>query len=131
MLQREEIQTERKVDMAWYDFLTGVDVQKNIDHVASGIDMLVYTNEEKAIEYSKINDARLAAISKASVSRRVISIAITFEALLLVDATVALHLMGWVADAKFVETVLVEFMLQPFLAVVGFYFLAHITGKKP
>ena len=116
--------------MAWYDFITGVDVQKNIDHVASGVDMMFYTDEEKAIQMAKINEMRLRAIEKSSVARRVIAIAITFESLLLVNVAIVLRLMGLIQDSTFVLGVLTGFMLQPFLAVVGFYFLTAIVGAK-
>ena len=116
--------------MAWYSFLTGADVQKNIDYVADGLDAMVFTDEEKSVVQKQIVDAKLRAIEKASVARRIIAIAITVESILLVNATVALHLIGWVTEAQFVKALLIEFMLQPFLAVVGFYFLTQLMSKR-
>jgi len=116
--------------MAWYSFLTGVDVQKTIDTVAKGVDYSIYTEQEQKEMNERFVAAKLTAIGKASVARRVIAIAITAESIILVNVTVALHLLGWSADAQFVKTLLIEFMLQPFLAVVGFYFLTQIVGAS-
>jgi len=115
--------------MAWYSFLTGVDIQKTIDTVSSGIDYAVYTDQEKKEMQAKFVDAKLTALSKQSIARRIIAVGITAEALLLLNLTVALHLMGYIDHALFVKAVLIEFMLQPFLAVVAFYFLVEFKKK--
>ena len=109
-----------------FGWLTGADVQKNLDHVAEGIDTFTFTEQEKSEAQMKIIEAKVAAVAKQSIARRIIAVAITAEALLLLNVTVALHLMGHIDQAVFVKALLVEFMLQPFLAVVAFYFLVYI-----
>lgn len=111
-------------------WITGIDAQKSFDTVASGVDAVFYTDEEKAEMHKKIIDAKLVAISKQSIARRIIAVAITLEAILLVNVTVILHIMGLIGDATFVKALLVEFMLQPFLAVVGFYFLTQLMSSR-
>ena len=113
----------------FFSWLVGADVQKTIDTVASGIDMAIYTDEEKAIVANKIIDAKIEAVGKQSIARRIIAVAITFNALVLVNVAVGLQLAGMITQAEFVLAILTGFLLNPFLAVVGFYFLVQFAKK--
>ena len=112
-----------------FGWLSGVDAQKTIDTVASGVDMLIYTDEEKSIAGQKIIDAKLQAISKQSIARRVIAVAVTLNFLLLLNIAVGLQVFNHVEQATFIFTVLRDTLLQPFSIIMGFYFLVQMVKK--
>lgn len=118
--------------MAWYDFILGTDVQKNIDHVASGVDAMFFTDEEKSVAHNKVIDYNLKALSTQSIARRVIAIAVVGEYFLLLNIAVGLQLYGTVeslANATFVFEIIKDAVKEPTNWVLGFYFLTGMVGK--
>jgi len=112
-----------------FGWITGADVQKTLDTVSAGIDMAFYTPEEKAIAGQKIVDAKIAAVSKQSIARRIIAVAVTLDFLFLLNVAVGLYLFGLIEQAKFILEVLKETLLQPFSIIMGFYFLVQLVKK--
>lgn len=117
--------------MGVFDWLTGggKTAEKVVDKVSSGIDYAFYTDQEKAEDGQK----RLAwmldymkATAPQNVSRRVIAIIIVVLWAFLILLGVGLQLLGWVKDAEFVFNTLDKLVNEPFMIVMGFYFLAHV-----
>lgn len=117
-------------------WLFGGDVDKVIDHAASGLDALVFTDEEKSKAGQKILDWKLkylTATAHQSLARRLIAVSITGLWIVLNLTGVIAKGFGADAFAGFVFETLKENVNTPFSIVLGFYFLAHITkgiGRK-
>lgn len=122
--------------MSFWGFLTGKSetAEKVIDGVVSGLDMLIYTPEEKAIAGMKILDWKLdyaKATAAMSISRRVITCAVTALWVVLV---ILLIIFGLSAGKDSVAVVwlfkvLEDIVNPPFMIIVAFYFLAHVIGN--
>ena len=122
--------------MGLLSFLSGSSktAEKVVDGVSSGIDMMFYTDEEKAIANQKVLEWKLDYASKTSgmsISRRVITFTISAAWLALVLLTVAVGLLqgGESASVKFLMKIMTDVVMQPFSIIVGFYFLAHVVGN--
>ncbi len=115
--------------MAWYSFLTGADVQKNIDYVAKGIDAMVFTDEEKSNANFALVKANLKALSTQSVARRIIAVAVVAEYFMLLNVAIVLYLAGMVEQAQFIFEVIRDAVKEPTNWVLGFYFMTGIVGK--
>ena len=105
-------------------------VEKGIDLVGAGLDMSIYTAEEKSIAGQKILDWKLnwiKATGAQSVARRVIAFVVVGLWAYLVMLGVHLHvILGRKEEAKFVFDVLTEIVTNPFLMVMGFFYAAHL-----
>ena len=122
--------------MSFLGFLTGKSetAEKVVDGAISGIDALFYTKEEKAVAGLKILDWKLAyakATQGMSISRRIITFAVTFVWVMLVLLLVGIGLWlgGDHASVKFLMKVMIDVVMLPFSIIVGFYFLAHVVGN--
>jgi hypothetical protein len=105
-------------------------IDKGLDMVSSGIDMAIFTDEEKTIANQKVLDWKLKWISATgpqSKARRVISFGIVGLWLILVCLAVGLELFSLTEKSKFVFEVLKNIMNWPFITIIGFYFAAHIV----
>jgi hypothetical protein len=122
--------------MSFLSFLTGKSetAEKVVDGAIGGLDMLIYTKEEKAIAGLKVLDWKLEyakATQGMSISRRIITFAVTFVWVVLVLLLVAIGLWlgGEHVSVKFLFEVMTDVVMQPFSIIVGFYFLAHVVGN--
>lgn len=105
-------------------------VNKGLDMISSGIDMAVFTGEEKSIANQKILDWKLKWISATgaqSVARRVISYVIVALWAAMVVLGVFLSLIDLPEKSSFVFKVLSDIINYPFMLIIGFYFAAHIV----
>ena len=122
--------------MGLFSFLTGKSetAEKVVDGAISGVDAMFYTDEEKAQANQKILDWKLAyatATQGQSLSRRMIAFAVTAAWLFIVMLLVVSGLLNG-KDSAAVEwlfKVLTEVVNDPFMIIIGFYFLAHVMGK--
>lgn len=118
--------------MNWLTWLTGGSkvVDKGLDMVDRGVDMAIYTGEEKAIASQKILDWRLKWIDKTSpqnLARRHIAYAIVGLWTYLVLLAVHVYLFWDEKKAEFIFNVLKDIVTNPFLMTMSFYFIAHIV----
>ena len=104
-------------------------VEKGLDMVDRGLDMAIYTGEEKAIAGQKILDWKLnwiKATGAQSVARRVIAFAVVGIWAYLVLLGVHLHIAGFTKEATFIFKILSDIVTNPFLMVMGFFYAAHL-----
>ena len=102
------------------------------DAVVNTGDMLVFTEEEKAIANQKLLDWKLEyqkATSPQNLSRRYIAVIISVQLCFLVALVTGLSVFGRTLEADYVFKILSEVVMQPFSIVIGFYFLSHVVGK--
>lgn len=121
--------------MSWFSFLTGKSetAEKVVDGVIDGVDAMFYTDEEKAqanfqiltwkLEYAKATQGQ-------SISRRIIAFVVSGLWASMVITTIGIGLLTGKESAQ------TGFMLEsfkvvndPFMIIIGFYFLAHVVGK--
>ena len=121
--------------MSIFSFLTGTSAtaEKAVDGIVSGLDAMVFTDEEKSQASMKVLDFKLKyaeATQGMSISRRVIAFTISAAWLLLVLLTVAVGLIlgGKSDEVGFLMKIMTDVVMQPFSIIVGFYFLAHVVG---
>ena len=106
---------------------------KAVDGIYNGLDMAIYTDEEKAIANNKILDFKIEyakATQGQSISRRVIAFGVTFMWVLVGLLSLAANGAGFTAFSEYAMRFLVDVVMQPFSIIVAFYFLAHVVGKK-
>jgi hypothetical protein len=122
--------------MSIFSFLTGTSAtaEKAVDGIVSGLDAMVFTDEEKSQASMKVLDFKLKyaeATQGMSISRRVIAFTISAAWLLLVVLTVAVGLIagGKSDEVGFLMQIMTDVVMQPFSIIVGFYFLAHVVGS--
>ena len=121
--------------MSIFSFLTGTSAtaEKAVDGIVSGLDAMVFTDEEKSQASMKVLDFKLKyaeATQGMSISRRVIAFTLCAAWLLLVLITVGIGLFfgGDSTEVKFLMKIMTDVVMQPFSIVVAFYFLAHVVG---
>lgn len=98
----------------------------------NGIDMAIFTDEEKSIAQQKVNDWLLdyhKATAPQNLSRRYIAVIVTLLWAFLIMVTVVLKIVGLHTPAQLVFDLLKDVVVQPFSIIIGFYFLAQIAGK--
>jgi len=122
--------------MGLLSFLTGGSktAENVVDGAMSGLDMAIYTKEEKAIAGQKILDWKLAyakATAGMSINRRIIVFAVTAIWVILVLLLIIYGLSkgGEHVNTIFLFRVMAEIVAIPFGIIVTFYFLAHVVGK--
>ena len=104
-------------------------VEKGLDMIDRGVDMAIYTGEEKAIAGQKLLEWKLSwvkATGAQSVARRVIAFAVVGVWVYLVLLGVHLHIFGLTNEATFIFKILVDIVTNPFLMVMGFFYAAHL-----
>lgn len=122
--------------MSLFSWLTGNSkaAETAVDGVVNGIDAMIFTDEErsqanmKALEL-KIEFAR--ATAGMSISRRIIVVVVAGAWLFLVLLLAALGLwLGKEAEGvKYLFELLRDVVNEPFMIIVGFYFLAQVVGN--
>ena len=122
--------------MCIFSFLTGssATAEKVVDGAISGLDAAFFTDEEKSVASQKILDWKLqyaTATQGMSMSRRVITFAVSAAWLFLVLLTVAIGLTfgGKSDEVGFLMKIMTDVVMQPFSIIVGFYFLAHVVSN--
>lgn len=122
--------------MGWLSFLTGKSetAEAVVDGAIGGIDAMFYTEEEKARANFKILEWKLEyakATQGMSISRRVIAFAVTGAWLSLVLLLAALGILFGeeAAAVKYLFKLLDDIVNDPFMIIIGFYFLAHVVGN--
>ena len=124
--------------MGVLSFLAGntKSLEKVIDAGISGVDKLIFTEEEKADYNQKLQALHLEFIkisanesTAQSISRRMICLPVVYVWLLLLISGVVLELFGHEVKA---QAQAVEQMTMPALAAIGFYVGRHMipAGKK-
>ena len=115
-----------------FGWLTGNSkiAEKAADGVYNGIDNLFFTEEEKSVASQKVLDFKIkyAEVTQSqSVARRIIAFGVTFMWCLV--GIVALMAKAWGSDsfAEYAILFLKDVVMQPFMIIVGFYFLAHVV----
>jgi hypothetical protein len=111
-------------------FGSGKTVEKGLDMVSSGLDALVFTDQEKTVANQKVLDWKLkwiAATGPQSVARRVISYIIVGLWAYVLMLAVHFHILGFTKEAEFLFKVLRDVLHWPFITIIGFYFAAHIV----
>jgi hypothetical protein len=102
-------------------------LDKLTDGAVHGLDKIFFTKEEKAEANQKLSEwylKYLAATQPQNVARRVIAFIVVGLWAILVLLGV---LIKWFNDAyaTYVFEVLAEIVMNPFLMIMGFYFLTH------
>lgn len=122
--------------MGWLGWLTGESktAEKVVDGVSSGLDMMFYTDEEKAIANGKILDWKLkyaTASAGQSISRRVIATIVSslWGLIVLAAAVAGYFATGKDSYANYLMELLGSTVNTPFMIIIGFYFAAHVVGK--
>ena len=122
--------------MGWFSFLTGKSetAEKVVDGTINGLDAMFFTDEEKSQANQKILDWKLAyatATQGQSLSRRMIAFAVTAAWLATVFLLIGMGLAFGEESAavEWLFRVLTEVINQPFMIIIGFYFLAHVVGN--
>ena len=118
--------------MAWWAKIFGSSeaINKGLDMVDRGVDMAVFTGEEKSIASQKVLDWKLEwlkALGPQSKARRYITYLVAGLWVYLVALMVHLHLLGYKAQAEYIFKVLAEVVSTPFSIVIAFYFLANVV----
>lgn len=106
---------------------------KGVESAISGIDMLVFTDEEKSITNQKLLDWKLKyleATGAQNLARRYIAVVVTALWAFMVSSYVILGVFGLDEQAKFIYTALNDIVNPPFMIVAAFYFLAHVVGRS-
>lgn len=119
--------------MGWFSWLTGggETVEKVVDGVSSGLDMMFYTDEEKSIAAQKVLDFKIEYAKHTqnqSIARRVIAFIVSGLWGVLNLFAVTLYFISE-PSSQFVFKVINENINTPFMIIVGFYFAAHVVGK--
>lgn len=107
--------------------------EKAVDGVVDGLDALIFTDEEKSIANQKVLDFKIEYAKHTqnqSISRRVITIAVSSMWIIVGLAILIAKACGFGGFATFATEFMKDVVMQPFSIIVGFYFLAHIVGKK-
>lgn len=102
---------------------------KTAGTLAKGVDSLIYTDEEKAEARAKAMDwlsKYMEATQGQNIARRLIAVLVVIEWLLLINLGVALRLVSWLDESEYVFNVLDNLVKEPFMLIIGFYFLARI-----
>lgn len=110
--------------MSWFGWLTGTaSAEKVIDTVSEKLDAGVFTEQERAEWLSRY----MEATSPQNLARRLIAVIIVAMWAVLLMLAVTAKALGGEAFSQFVFAVMLEHIKEPFLIVIGFYFLAHVV----
>lgn len=122
--------------MGILSFLAGnsKSVEKVVDAGVSGIDKLIFTEEEKADYHRELQKLHLKFVeisanesTAQSVSRRLICLPVVYSWLVMIFASVGLDLYG--IDSEAAKNA-VENMALPALAAIGFYVGRHLVANN-
>ncbi len=107
-------------------------ISKTVDGVYHGIDKAIYTKEEQAEDAAAAREIYremwLAAVPSA-VSRRIIATAVVGMWCFIILTMLSAKALGADAFSEYAAEVMVEIVLNPFMIIVGFYFLKAVIPK--
>lgn len=118
-------------------FTSKLDVNKVVETTANTIDKLIYTKQERKRDlhdheieaetnfYNYVHES-MKENSIRSKARRGISYLLVFYTLAMITYMVILHSIGKREEAEFVFNVIKEFLFNPYMAVVYFFFGVHV-----
>lgn len=110
--------------MSWFGWLTGTaSAEKVIETVSEKLDAGVFTEQERAEWLSRY----MEATSPQNLARRLIAVIIVAMWAALLMLAVIAKAIGAEAFSQFVFVVMLEHIKDPFLLVMGFYFLTQIV----
>jgi len=117
-----------------FGLLSGMFTSNNIDRAGeglyNGIDNMFYTDEEKGVANQKILDWKLkyaSVTAPQNISRRFIAIVVTLLWALAIVVMCVAKFFDNATFATYMFEVMRDVVGPPFMIIVGFYFLAHIT----
>ena len=115
-----------------FSWLTGN--SNSAEKAVSGIDMMVFTDEEKSIANQKVLDFKIEYAKHTqnqSVARRVIAFAVTglWTSLIAVVVIAGYFNRAEGSFSEFVGQIVITSINPVFMIIIGFYFAAHIAGK--
>ena len=121
--------------MAFWDKIFGSsdNISKGLDMVDRGIDMTIFTKEEKSIASQKILDWKLRwiqAVGPQSKARRYIAYMIVGLWTYFVVLAVHLRLFGYKEQADYIFEMLNDVVHWPFVTIIAFYFAAHVVRSN-
>jgi len=108
----------------------GKTTEKIVDGVVNGADALFFTDEEKSQANQKILDFKLEwvkATQGQNIARRLIAVIVAALWAFLVLCVVVAQAFGFASFSQFCADLLRDVVNNPFLMILGFYFLAHIA----
>lgn len=114
-------------------WLAGDNTGKIVDGITSGLDKLVYTEEEKADTRVKILDFKLKwaeITANQSPARRMIALIVTAMWSVLIIVGVVAEALGKSEFAEYCFAVLSDNVNYSFLAIIAFYFAAHVLKSR-
>lgn len=100
-----------------------------VDGAVGGLDKMFFTKEEKSEANAKLADwylKYLAATQPQNLARRLIALVVVILWALLIVAGIAIRWFSY-EMSDFIFEVLRDLVAEPFLLVMGFYFLAHVV----
>ena len=122
--------------MSFFSWITGNSKAANtaVDGVVNGIDAMFFTEEEKSQASMKALELKIEfarATAGMSISRRIIVVVVSGAWLLLVLLLAGIGLvMGRDAPpVAYLFELLRDVVNDPFMVIVGFYFLAQVASK--
>ena len=108
-------------------------VGKGLDMLRDGVDMAVFTPEERSITGRKIIEARISllkALGPQSKARRYITYLVVGLWTYLIVLMVHLHLFGYKLQAEYIFKVLTDVIGVPFAIIMAFYYAANIVRAR-
>jgi hypothetical protein len=102
-------------------------VNKTVDGAISGLDKMFFTEEERSDANAKLSEwylKYLEATQPQNLARRFIALIVVGLWAILILVGVAVKYFD-TSYAEFVFRVLAEIVMNPFLMIMGFYFLTH------
>lgn len=108
-------------------------INKGLDMVRDGIDMTIFTKEEKSIASQKVLDWKLKwiqAVGPQSKARRYIAYLIVALWTYLVLLAIHLRLFGYKEQSDYIFKMLNDVVHWPFVAIITFYFAAHVIRSN-
>ena len=105
-----------------------------VDGAVKGLDAIFFTKEEKSHASQKMADwylKYLGATQPQNLARRWIAIIIVILWGFLILLAVFCQIIGATEIAKFIFNTLNELIHQPFMVIIGFYFLTHAIRAFP
>lgn len=119
-----------------FGWLTGNSsaAEKAVEGAAGMLDNAFFTEQERSSASMKILELRTkfaVATQQMSISRRVITCAVTAVWVLLVLLMIAMGILfgGDAPSVKFLFKVMKEIVGVPFAIIVGFYFFSQVASK--
>lgn len=106
--------------------------EKAVEAVINTGDALFFTDEEKSVAAQKKLDWMLEyykATAAQNVARRVIAVMVTGMFILLILSGITAYAFDRMDLADYIFKTMNENLKEPFMIIIGFYFLKHVLGN--